>query len=204
VKVEATLHLANNLAFVGMLIPAVVTLPVLASDASRVPAAAVACAHAALFLAATLSVASFYGVSQRAVRADWKRRLALLPAVMALCIGLSANNSVAVLQGLARRRGEFVRTPKYAIVERGDAWRGKRYVKGLDWLAPFEIALAANAAAVLAMAFERGLWLFVPFALLSFAGFLYVGGVSLIERCAVLVSPREERATALAGAAGGE
>lgn len=56
-----------------------------------------------------------YLISQRALYRDWKRRFLHFPALMAIGTGLAWNNSLAVISGLFRKKGEFKRTPKYAI-----------------------------------------------------------------------------------------
>ncbi len=56
-----------------------------------------------------------YAVSQHALYSDWKRRFMSFPALMAIGTGLAWNNTQAVIEGLTRKKGEFKRTPKYAV-----------------------------------------------------------------------------------------
>src|SRR5688500_1340649 len=66
-----------------------------------------------LFFAATASVANFYMVCQREIhKADWTTRLKYLPFLMSIGIGLTVNNTRAVLEALFNRQSEFARTPK--------------------------------------------------------------------------------------------
>ena len=60
-----------------------------------------------LFCAATLSMVNFYTVSQRALRSDWITQLCYIPAVMAVGIGLSVNNTRAVLGARSDRQTTF-------------------------------------------------------------------------------------------------
>jgi hypothetical protein len=69
-----------------------------------------------LFLGATMSVCSFYVMSQReAYGESWKSRIKYLPMVLAVGIGLSVNNAKAVLEAVFGMESEFKRTPKYRV-----------------------------------------------------------------------------------------
>jgi len=202
VKIEALAHLTSNVAYVLMLVPALLTLPVISSEWKlAIDPRTVVASYALLFASSTISVMLFYAVSQRAVRRHWVARLAYIPAVMALGAGLAVTNAHAVLRGLARRPATFVRTPKYAIVSRADAWRGKRYAKRFDPLGLVELALAAHFVLVIAAVLERGEYLFLPFAFLFASGFAYVGALSLFENLGQIGFGRARRAPELVIAA---
>src|SRR4030095_9605695 len=69
-----------------------------------------------LFMAATMSVSSFYMISQREIDPKgWKQRLKYLPFMMSVGIGLSVSNSRAVIEALFGIQTSFKRTPKYCI-----------------------------------------------------------------------------------------
>src|SRR4029434_2112429 len=80
-----------------------------------------------LFVAATASVANFYMVCQRELHADWTTRLKYLPFLMSIGIGLTVNNTRAVLAALFNNPGACARTQKYRIEEQEDEWIGKKY-----------------------------------------------------------------------------
>ena len=56
-----------------------------------------------LFFAATFSVCNFYMVCQREIHRDWLARLKYLPFLMSIGIGLSINNTRAVVRGAAQQ-----------------------------------------------------------------------------------------------------
>jgi hypothetical protein len=66
----------------------------------------------ALFLGATACVAAFYALAQREIGGGALAALARAPLLMAVCAGMSAHQSRAVLEALAGRDSAFVRTPK--------------------------------------------------------------------------------------------
>ena len=42
--------------------------------------------------------------------------------------GISINNSVAIFDALLGKRNEFLRTPKFGIMEKNQEWRNNKYV----------------------------------------------------------------------------
>jgi hypothetical protein len=95
-----------------------------------------------LFIGATMSVCSFYLMSQREIFGDqWRPRLKYLPAVLSVGIGLSVNNAKAVIEALLGMESEFTRTPKYRVEAAGDDWRLKRYRGSLNFVPFVELAL---------------------------------------------------------------
>src|SRR6202034_302715 len=69
-------------------------------------------------LLGTMAAAMFYVVSQRAAGFPVGRTLLKIPLLMALGIGISAVNALAVVTALLGLRSGFVRTPKFG--SRGD------------------------------------------------------------------------------------
>ncbi len=168
VKVEALAHLGGNagyplvLAF-GLLMPLSV---------GRMPVGG--WAHLLLFVVSTVSVVLFYERSQRALGRRGLARLRDVPAAVSLGIGMSVSQTRAVLEGLFDRTGEFVRTPK-----RGDVPRAQGYRTSLRGLPGIELLVAAWLAWALFLACRRTQWASLPFLLLFFSGFAWVGGASL-------------------------
>jgi hypothetical protein len=137
-----------------------------------------------LFLAATASIGSFYMMSQRALHADWKARVHLVPVLMAVGIGLAVNNTRAVVEAMLDRRTPFVRTPKYRIEGGGDEWVGKRYHVSQAAQPMVELALGLYFSGTVVYALDSGIYTTVPFLVLFQFGFLYAGFVSLLQQAA--------------------
>ncbi|MEQ1507209.1 MAG: glycosyltransferase, partial [Myxococcota bacterium] len=139
VKIEATAHLGANFSY-----PLVVVLTLLlpwAVAARMQPDAHVERliqVDLVLFVFAVLPFVVFYATAIVGAGAgDTRRRLARLPAVLALGLGMAASQSRAVVQGLVGPVGTFVRTPKHGGVA-GAVYRVTD--RGLVWV---ELALAA-------------------------------------------------------------
>ncbi len=91
-----------------------------------------------IFLAGLLSVIAVYYVANVQSVANKEKSfgkaifkfLFLFPLFLALSMGLSLHNSVAVLQGYRGKKSPFVRTPKFNINSVRDNFRSKKYFSG--------------------------------------------------------------------------
>jgi cellulose synthase/poly-beta-1,6-N-acetylglucosamine synthase-like glycosyltransferase len=135
-----------------------------------------------LFAAATLSVCNFYIVSQRELYPDWRTRLKYLPFLMSIGIGLSVNNTRAVLEALFKKESEFARTPKYGIERDSDEWAGKKYHQTVGVQSIIELGLGLYFTATVFYALINQIYGTVPFLMLFQVGFLYTGLLSLAQQ----------------------
>ncbi|MFZ0922356.1 MAG: hypothetical protein WA020_04800, partial [Candidatus Acidiferrales bacterium] len=104
-------------------------------------------------------------------------------------IGISVRNAVAVIEALAGKQSEFVRTPKYRIEAQGQehgAWLKRKYRKRAGWIPYAEVLLGLYFAATVVYAIQNENYITIPFLLLFVWGYLYTGlmslGQGLIER----------------------
>lgn len=171
VKLEALAHLTGNIGYPIVLALAVL-LPLSISEQERFGGMA----HLVMFVLCTMSVILFYERSQNAVGRSGRQRLKDIPAAMSLGIGMCVSQTRAVFEGLKRDPGTFVRTPK-----RGDAPAPRRYAAALKGLPGIEILFAAWFAWGLVSAVQHGLWGVLPFLMLFFCGFAWVGWLSLAQ-----------------------
>lgn len=169
IKVEAIAHLAGNVGYPLVLLLAVL-MPLSVSEENRFGS----WGSLAMFCLCTLSVILFYDCGQRAIGRSALQRLRDVPVAISLGIGMCVSQTRAVLEGLFGRPGIFVRTPK-----RGDAPAARRYRANLRGLPGVELLLAAWFAWALVHAIDLGHWGALPFLLLFFAGFTWVGWLSL-------------------------
>jgi hypothetical protein len=141
-----------------------------------------------LFFGTTLSIASFYLASEREIalmrnpgarpKFQWST-LKRLPLVMSVGIGLCINQTRAVLEALAGRETEFVRTPKHGVRGKLESWSSKKY-RAAKSITPFiELGMAGYFVIALVVAVKHGHYMSMPFLALFLAGFGYVGWVSL-------------------------
>lgn len=183
VKAEAIFHLTANISYPLMVFMSLILLPAMIVRFYQ-GWFQVLTIDLPLFLASTCSISSFYLAAQRAFYPKtWKRTFWYLPFVMALGIGLSVRNAVAVLEALFGVKSEFVRTPKYRVeAKAGSAasWVKKRTYRKRSGLYPYvEIALGLYFAAATLYAGQMQNYATIPFFLLFVWGYLYTGVMSL-------------------------
>ena len=177
VKLEAFVHLTNNVAYLLMLLLSVLVFPAMFLRRGGDPRLLLFL-DLPLFLGATGSVILFYVLSQKAVNREWRREIRLLPSLMGLGIGLSVNNARAVVSGLFKWGGIFERTPKYGIETSTDTWRQKHYRVSCNLSAQIERALAVYSAGCFVLAWQLEMWFSLPFLYLFLHGFVYMAFLS--------------------------
>jgi hypothetical protein len=139
-----------------------------------------------LFGSVVSSLASFgplsvYIYAQMQLSRNWKRRLYVLPLVLNFGVGLALSNTKAVVEGLSKAHGTFVRTPKFRIEHTSDTWVDKRYRPPFPWMSLGELCLAAYCAYSLWAAWQQQAQLLNPYLFLYAAGFASVAVMSLRE-----------------------
>jgi hypothetical protein len=180
--VEAAFHLTGNFAYPLMLLLSLLMFPamVIRYDMGLVEMLLV---DVPLFMGATTSIFSFYAFAQRQVygQGNWRKRLRYIPGVLALGIGLSVNNTRAVLEGLFGKSSDFVRTPKLGLIDASDGRRGRTYRGPMNWAAWAELALGIYFSVLSIYALAHGLFASLPFILIFQTGYLYIALLSLFQ-----------------------
>jgi cellulose synthase/poly-beta-1,6-N-acetylglucosamine synthase-like glycosyltransferase len=179
-KLEASVHLVSNLTYLFMTIPAIL-MPIILNVQLNRGWDWMVYLYLFVFFIASLSVVLYYLVSQKESTGRWRQQILYLPLLMSLGIGLSINNSRAVLEALFNRASEFKRTPKYRIEKTRDRWRHKKYRTGLNLQPLFELALGVYFTIALLNLVDQGLFVSIPFFLLFQFGFVYLGLMSLLQ-----------------------
>ncbi len=181
VKMEAFFHLTANFNYLLMIALSILMFPAMVVR-YEMGWTEMLLIDIPLFAAATLSVFNFYLISQRETYPDWKMRVKTLPVVMAIGIGLAVNNAKAVLEALFGEPGEFTRTPKYGIEKRADDWHQKKYHQSMPIQPLVELGLGLYFTATVVYALSHEIYGTLPFLVLFQFGFLYMGGMSLLQQ----------------------
>jgi len=137
--------------------------------------------YMSLLLFGTGAVSLFYLSSQKELNRKWISCIPYLPLLMSLGIGLSVNNSRAVLEALLGYGTEFRRTPKYRLESKRDTWRNKKYLESKNLTSFLELLLAFYFCYTILFALKNGIFVSVPFLLVFLMGFLYVPLMSLFQ-----------------------
>lgn len=169
-KIHATVHLLASTVFVFVFIMGVFSVPLL-FWLNDLMAAGFDKDWFAGFLVGLLSIMAVYYVANvqapvhrdRPLKAIFKF-VVLFPLFLALSMGLSLHNTVAVIQGYRGKRTPFVRTPKFNIQSLRDSFSRKAYlVRKLSWTTIMEGVLALYFAGAVAYALYQGNLTFLYF-----------------------------------------
>jgi cellulose synthase/poly-beta-1,6-N-acetylglucosamine synthase-like glycosyltransferase len=180
IKVEAFFHLTNNVAYLLMLMLSVLIYP---SMVARINIGwfQMLVTDVPFLLVATVGISFFYTCSQKEVYTDWKSRLIYLPLLMSFGIGLSVNNSKAVLESLFNYKTEFKRTPKFNIEKKKDRWTNKKYRGEKNVLPVIEFLLGIYFTFNIYFAFVNKIYVSIPFLLIFQVGFFYISFLSFFQ-----------------------
>jgi cellulose synthase/poly-beta-1,6-N-acetylglucosamine synthase-like glycosyltransferase len=181
VKAEACFHLTANFNYLLMCVLSVLIAPsmVIRHNMGWYEMLLI---DVPLFFAATVSVANFYMVCQHELHTDWTTRLKYLPFLMSIGIGLTINNTRAVLEALFNQQSEFARTPKYCIERQSDEWVGKQYRESGVIQSMIELTFGLYFTATVFYALANGIYGTVPFLVLFQVGFLYTSLLSIVQQ----------------------
>jgi len=134
-----------------------------------------------LFCLATCGPSSMYLFSQQIIYKDWKKRIIFIPFLMCLGTGIAVNNTKAVLEALLNLQSSFIRTPKYGIRARCDAWQGKCYAIPLSPLSIIELLFGLYSLTGLCLFLFFSKYLVSPFLIIYTSGFFYVFFLSVMQ-----------------------
>jgi hypothetical protein len=133
---------------------------------------------------AGLGAPILYAVAQNNLYCDKPglRWLVRFPLLVMLGVGITVNNTRAVMEALFGVRSAFERTPKTGVMRQGRRWQCGRYerirVSASTWL---EMVLALYTLAITIIALRQGNWVGSLFSLLYTLGFTWVMGATLWE-----------------------
>ncbi|MEE9431861.1 MAG: glycosyltransferase [Melioribacteraceae bacterium] len=180
IKLQSTFHLTNNIVFPFILLVGILNVPLIFIKNSG--PYDVFFNLMSVFILAFISSFMFYLYAQKDVYEDWRQKIALFPIFMAGSMGFAVNNSKAVIEGLLSRKSEFVRTPKFKIVEKSDS-----IVSGTKYLSKNKLDSTVIVEIILALYCLIGVFASIyfmelaalPFQLMFFSGFAMVAALSI-------------------------
>jgi cellulose synthase/poly-beta-1,6-N-acetylglucosamine synthase-like glycosyltransferase len=181
VKIEAWYHLTANISYPLMIVLSVLLMPAMIIRFYQgwwemlyidFP----------LFVASSFSISAFYLVSQRELfPRRWPRSLVYMPFLMALGIGLTITNSIAVMEAVFGIQSAFKRTPKYRVRKKGEKSQASKYRKRLGIIPLIELAIGGYFVLCIWYACANQNFFTVPFLLLFVVGYLYTGLLSIFQ-----------------------
>ncbi|HWF88802.1 MAG TPA: glycosyltransferase family 2 protein [Pyrinomonadaceae bacterium] len=181
VKLEMFFRLTGNISYPLMIVASFLQFPLLLVRYNQ-PFYHLMILDLPLLFFSSISVVLFYGSAVWYLDEKRAPRLLHLPLVMGLGIGLAFSNARAVLEALLGVKSEFVRTPKYRVEEMTDAtWKRKKYKRKRGLLPLLELGFALYFLLAIVYSASLHMWGTIPFLLLFFFGFGYMGLMSLLQ-----------------------
>lgn len=181
VKLEMFFRLTGNISYPLMIVASFLQFPLLLVRYNQ-PFYHLMVLDLPLLFFSSISVVLFYGSAVWYLDQKRAPRLLHLPLVMGLGIGLAFSNARAVLEALLGVKSEFVRTPKYRVEDTADAtWKRKKYKRKRGLLPLLELSFAVYFLLAIAYSARLHMWGTIPFLLLFFFGFGYMGLMSLLQ-----------------------
>jgi len=181
VKLEAWYHLTANISYPLMIVLSTLLMPAMIIRSWQGPLQMLLI-DLPLFMASTMSVSSFYLVSQKELfPRTWYKTFLYLPFLMALGVGLTITNTKAVLEALVGHKSAFARTPKYSVRKKGEKSQAKVYRKRLGIIPWIELAIGCYFTFTVWYALSTENYFTVPFLLLFVLGYWYTGLLSLLQ-----------------------
>ena len=181
VRLEMFFRLTGNISYPLMIVASFLQFPLLLVRYNQ-PLYHLMIVDLPLLFFSSISVFMFYGTAVWYLDEKRTPRLLHLPLVMALGIGLAFSNARAVLEALLGIKSEFVRTPKYRVEKTDDeTWKRKKYRRKRGLLPLLELSFSVYFLLAILYALRLGMWGTVPFLVLFFFGFGYMGVMSVLQ-----------------------
>jgi cellulose synthase/poly-beta-1,6-N-acetylglucosamine synthase-like glycosyltransferase len=118
-------------------------------------------------------------IIQNMYHKSWKSKIKILPTLFVYNAGMSVNNSVAVFDAVFGKKNEFLRTPKYGIINKEDGWRDKAYNLPFTKTTLLEIFFGVYGIMGILVSIFSNNPVFVPIIGLQTIGFFYIAYMSL-------------------------
>jgi cellulose synthase/poly-beta-1,6-N-acetylglucosamine synthase-like glycosyltransferase len=181
VRLEMFFRLTGNISYPLMIVASLLQFPLLLVRYNQ-PLYHLMIVDLPLLFFSSISVFLFYGTAVWYLDEKRAPRLLHLPMVMALGIGLAFSNARAVLEALLGVKSEFVRTPKYRVENTDDeTWKRKKYRRKRGLLPLLELGFSIYFLLAIIYASRMHMWGTIPFLILFFFGFGYMGIMSILQ-----------------------
>jgi cellulose synthase/poly-beta-1,6-N-acetylglucosamine synthase-like glycosyltransferase len=181
VRLEMFFRLTGNISYPLMIVASFLQFPLLLVRYNQ-PFYHLMILDLPLLFFSSVSVFLFYGTAVWYLDKKRTPRLLHLPLVMGLGIGLAFSNARAVLEALLGIKSDFVRTPKYQVEKNQDeTWKRKKYKRKRGLLPLLELSFSFYFLLAILYAAHMRMWGTVPFLLLFFFGFGYMGVMSFVQ-----------------------
>lgn len=120
-------------------------------------------------------------VINRTWKHKWRKKAWQFFFLNFFAAGITVNNTVAVFDAVLGKKNEFLRTPKFGIVKKGDDWRHKEYVLPFTKTTLLEIFFGIYGLIAIFISIFSGNPIFAPMVAVPTIGFIYVAYLSIVH-----------------------
>ncbi len=118
-------------------------------------------------------------VIKRLWRQSWANKAKAYLYLILFATGISVNNTIAVFDAMNGGKPEFLRTPKFGITRKGEAWRDKAYALPFTKTTLLEMFFGAFGILGIFIAIFSGNPVYVPILAIQTMGFIYIAALSI-------------------------
>jgi len=176
-KIQAFVQLTRHIVYPLMLIQFLALPVLLASDMNLYLVSFLPALTIAAYLA--MGPGAYIVIIQSMYPTSWKSKAKILPALLVYNAGMSVNNSIAVFDAVFGKKNEFLRTPKYGIINKEDDWRDKAYNLPFTKTTLLEIFFGVYGLMGILISIFSNNPVFAPIIGLQTVGFFYISYMSI-------------------------
>jgi len=184
-KVHSVFHLMNSFLFVCISFTAILSIPLLFVK-RMAPDLEWLYQLGSIFLVSLMILTWFYAVSffrntPKTTRSTLEF-ICTFPLFLAVSMGISLHNTIAVFEGYMGIKSQFIRTPKMSLVNKSDEWNDNKYLAPkISVLTIIEGLLMLYFIGGIALGFHNGDFGLMPFHVMLTFGFGYVFFSSIVQ-----------------------
>jgi len=175
-KIQAFIQLTRHIVYPLMLIQFLALPILLAGNINLYVVSFIPALTIATYLA--MGPGAYLMIIQKMYNKSWKSKAKILPSLLVYNAGMSVNNTVAVFDAVLGKKNEFLRTPKYGIVNKQDDWRDKAYNLPFTKTTLLEIFFGVYGVMGIFISIFSNNPIFVPIIGLQTAGFFFIAFMS--------------------------
>ena len=177
-KLHSVFHLMNSFIFICVFSVAILSIPIFYVKLHFIKYALLF-KYATGFISSMFFLLIFYWVAQRSLKNNLlttlKQFIWKFPLFLAVSMGMSLHNGIAVMEGYLGKKSPFVRTPKFNLEKSSDKWYGNKYLaSSIGGVTILEGVLFIYFLGGIALSFYYNSFGLLPLFLILSFGFGYV------------------------------
>ncbi|MEO0092452.1 MAG: cellulose synthase family protein [candidate division WOR-3 bacterium] len=190
-KLEAFIHLTNNMVFPILLCLTLLSLPILIIKIENGQSLSWYFGILSIFTIAVFPYPILYGIAQRDLyhkrtrkkKFSWQKIFEKFVPILLIggFVSLSLSNTWAIITAFRKKPTEFTRTPKFRITSKKDTLSGKKYQEKIAPIVFIELIITLYLLVTTTYAFIESQYTLAPFLLLYTLGFGYLSVASIYQ-----------------------